>query len=65
MPVITIEAGKMAKEQKEALISSCTKVASDILKIQEQAFVVILKENNADNIGSGGRALSTVLAELS
>jgi 4-oxalocrotonate tautomerase len=63
MPVITIEAGKMNKEQKEALIHGCTKTASEILKIHEQAFVVILKENDADNIGTGGKMLSKVIAE--
>lgn len=63
MPVITLEASKMAKEQKEALIREFTKTASEILHVQEQAFVVILKENDADNIGTGGRMLSKVLAE--
>jgi len=63
MPIITVEACKMDKDQKEALIKEFTKTASDILKIDQQAFVVILKENNADNIGTGGRMLSKVLAE--
>lgn len=63
MPIITVEAGKMDKDQKEALIKEFTKTASDILKIDKQAFVVILKENNADNIGTGGKMLSKVLAE--
>lgn len=62
MPVITIEAGKMNKDQKEALIAGFTKTASEVLKIHEQAFVVILKENEADNIGAGGQMLSKVLA---
>ena len=62
MPVITVEAGSMNKEQKEALIKEFTKIASEILKIHEQAFVVILKENSADNIGTGGKMLSEVLA---
>ena len=63
MPVITIEAGKMSTEQKNTLIQSFTKVASDTLNIPAQAFVVIIKENNNDNIGTGGKMLSKVLAE--
>lgn len=62
MPVITIEAGKMDKEQKEALIYAFTKSGSEILKIPEQKFVVLLKENNPDNIGTGGEMLSKVIA---
>lgn len=63
MPIITIEAGKMDKEQKEALIQKFTVAASNVLKLPEQAFVVILKENNPDNIGTGGKMLSKVIAE--
>ena len=63
MPVITIEAGDISKEQKKTLIEGFTKVASETLNIQAQAFVVILKENNADNIGTGGKMLSQVFAE--
>ena len=65
MPVITIEAGKMNKDQKNSLIEGFTKVASDTLKIPASAFVVILKENDADNIGTGGKVFSRVMAERS
>jgi len=65
MPIITIEAGQMNKEQKETLIQKFTTTASDILKLPEQAFVVILKENNSDNIGTGGKMLSKVIVERS
>ena len=63
MPVISIEAGKMDKSQKEALIQSFTKTASTILNIPEQAFVVLLKEYDSDNVGTGGKMLSKVIAE--
>ena len=62
-PVITLEAGKMDQTQKEALIQRLTQAASEVLNISEEAFVVLLKENNPDNIGSGGKVLSKVLAE--
>ena len=63
MPIITIEAGDMSKEQKKTLIEGFTKVASDTLQIGPEAFVVVLKENDADNIGSGGKMLSQIFAE--
>lgn len=58
MPVIKLEAGKLSKEQKRELIKEFTDSASKIMNIPEEAFVVILKENDADNIGVGGKALS-------
>ncbi len=63
MPVITIEAGKMDKSKKETLIEKFTKTASDTLGIPKEAFVVIIKENDPDNIGTGGKMLSQVMAE--
>ncbi len=65
MPVITMEAGTMNKEQKEALIQRFTATASEILQLPEQAFVVVLKENHPDNIGTGGKMLSKVIAARS
>ena len=61
MPVITLEAGQMDKNQKESLIAELTRVASDILKISPDAFVVLLKENPDDNVGVGGKSLEKVL----
>jgi len=58
MPVITVEAGKMDKNQKELLVKELTQKASEILNIPPQAFVTLLKENNPDNIGVGGQLLS-------
>jgi|UniRef100_A0A7V3VSZ4 4-oxalocrotonate tautomerase len=63
MPYISIEAGKMTKEQKRALITEFTKSASEILKIPEAAFMVMIKENDPDNIGTGGKVLSETMKE--
>ncbi|WP_088225614.1 4-oxalocrotonate tautomerase DmpI [Desulfosporosinus sp. FKB] len=63
MPFIKLEAGKMDKETKEKLISGLTKVASENLGIPEQAFTVLIKENEMDNWGVGGKVLTKVLAE--
>ncbi|WP_213996641.1 tautomerase family protein, partial [Tepidanaerobacter syntrophicus] len=37
MPVITIDGGKMTKEQKAALVKELVSAASKILEIPEQA----------------------------
>lgn len=58
MPVIKLESGKLTKEQKSRLVKEFTKAASEIMKVPEQAFIVLLKENEADNIGLGGKLLS-------
>ena len=63
MPVITLEAGTMDQAQKEELIQKLTQVASEELNINEEAIVVLLKENNPENIGSGGKVLSKLIAE--
>lgn len=58
MPVITIEAAKLSKDQKRELVAALTKSASSIMNVPEQAYVVIVKENETDNIGVGGTLLS-------
>lgn len=58
MPVITLEAGKLSKEQKQQLVKEFTDTASKIMNVPEQAFIVILKENDFDNIGFSGQLLT-------
>jgi 4-oxalocrotonate tautomerase len=63
MPFIKVEAGKMSRETKEKLISRLTKTASESLGIQEEAFTILIKENETDNWGIGGKVLTKVLEE--
>lgn len=58
MPVITLEAGKLNKEQKSQLVKELTGIASKVMNVPEQAFIVLLKENEMDNIVLGGKLLS-------
>ncbi|WKY44609.1 4-oxalocrotonate tautomerase DmpI [Eubacteriaceae bacterium ES2] len=58
MPVITLEAGKLNEKQKKQLVEEFTKTASTVMQVPEAAFIVLLKENEADNIGVGGKLLS-------
>lgn len=60
MPVITMESSKLNKEQKEQLVKEFTEVASRITNIPPATFVIYLKENELENIGSGGKLLSNM-----
>ena len=65
MPFIKVEAGKMDQETKEKLISGLTRTASESLGIAEEAFTILIKENETDNWGLGGKVLTKVLEERS
>ncbi|MGL6016490.1 MAG: 4-oxalocrotonate tautomerase DmpI [Selenomonadaceae bacterium] len=54
MPVITVEAGRLNDEQKQELVTILTQKAASIMKVKEQHFVVLIKENIPENIGFGG-----------
>lgn len=58
MPVINIEAGKLNIDQKRELVKEMTAIASKVMNVPEQAFIVLLKENETENIGLGGQLLS-------
>ncbi|HJC23175.1 MAG TPA: tautomerase family protein [Candidatus Eisenbergiella merdavium] len=58
MPVITLEAAKLTKEQKQALTKEFTETAARITGLPEAGFYVFIKENEPDNVGVGGQLLS-------
>lgn len=58
MPVITLEAAKLNKEQKQQLAKEFTASAARIMNMPEEAFYVFLKENELENVGVGGKLLS-------
>ena len=63
MPLISIDAAHPTKEQKEKLIAELTKTASNILGVDEQFFYVLVKENDLDNWGVGGKTLTKFLED--
>ncbi len=58
MPVITVEAAKLTKEQKAVLTKEMTETASRVMNLPPQTIFVFLKENESDNVGVGGILLS-------
>lgn len=63
MPIIQIEAVRPTLEQKEKLISEFTRIASEVLGVDEEFFYVLIKENDVDNWGIGGKTLTKFLKE--
>lgn len=63
MPFIKVEAANVSKEQKQHLIADLTKTAGRILGVDEAAFFVLIKENNTDNWGVGGKTLTRLIEE--
>ncbi|HZX62175.1 MAG TPA: 4-oxalocrotonate tautomerase DmpI [Bacteroidales bacterium] len=61
MPVITIEGPALSFEKKEKLAKEITKLASDIMNIPKEAYVVFIKENPYENMAQGGVLISEKL----
>ncbi|NLK08702.1 MAG: 4-oxalocrotonate tautomerase [Firmicutes bacterium] len=59
MPIIQFDGGSMSKEDKVKLAAKLTEAANSVLpNIPKEAFTVVIKENNPDNIAVGGTLLS-------
>ncbi|MCZ3367315.1 MULTISPECIES: 4-oxalocrotonate tautomerase DmpI [Methanobacterium] len=53
MPVITIEGPKLTKQQKEELVKTIAESASKIMGLPVEAIVTIIREVEAENVGTG------------
>jgi len=58
MPHIVFDGPELSKEKKKKLIKNFTNTASKVTNIPREAFVVMIKENDLENIGVGGELLS-------
>jgi 4-oxalocrotonate tautomerase len=61
MPVITIDISTTSKETKAALVKELTATASEVTRIPEEKFIVLINEMERDNIGVGGKLLSEIM----
>lgn len=57
MPVITIDGPKMSKEQKAKLVKTYAETASEIMKLPVEAMVIIIREVEGENVGTGNKLL--------
>ena len=60
MPVITVEGGQISSNQKKELISQMTQLASEILQIPPDFFMITIKELPDENIGIGGKTINII-----
>jgi len=58
MPVITIEGPVLSFEKKEKLAKDITQLASTIMDIPKESYVVFIKENPYENMSQGGVLIS-------
>jgi len=57
MPTIFFYGPELDKDKKRKLISSFTKKASELTGIEEEAFVVYLRNSGPEDVGVGGKLL--------
>ncbi|RLE50973.1 MAG: 4-oxalocrotonate tautomerase [Candidatus Methanomethylicota archaeon] len=65
MPIIVFEGPKLTKEQKEELVKLFTDAAQKVTGIRREAFIVLIKENEPDNVGVCGELLSNIISKES
>ena len=63
LPFITFEGNAMTKEKKAELMKELTLTASRVTGKPEDAFIVIFKELDAENVAFGGQMLSEKLKQ--
>lgn len=63
MPYITVEGGRLTKEQKKELIERVTAVASEVMHVPSQFFCMTIKELDDENIGIGGKTIDETKKE--
>ena len=60
MPIITVEGGQINSKQKRELISRMTQLASEVLQIPSDFFMITIKELPDENIGIGGKTIDLI-----
>ena len=60
MPIITVEGGQITSRQKRELISRMTQLASEVLQIPPDFFMITIKELPDENIGIGGKTIDQI-----
>ncbi len=60
MPIITIEGGQINSKQKRELISKITLLASEVMQIPSDFFMITIKELPDENIGIGGKSINII-----
>ena len=62
--MITMELGKVSIEQKRELVTKVTELTAGVTGVPKEAFIVLIKENDAESTGFGGELLSDKRAKM-
>lgn len=54
MPIITFEGPELPDKKKKEMIEKLTKTAAEVAGEPEEAFIVLLKKLDLENVGFGG-----------
>jgi len=57
MPVVTIDGGPLEVEKKRQLCCDITEALSNAYGLPKSAYVVLIRENTAENVGVAGELL--------
>lgn len=60
MPTITMEVGKLPREQKKDLVEKFTEVAVEITGIPKQFMLIVIREWPDENLGLDGTTLEEI-----
>lgn len=63
MPIISLQIGQLATEQKKELINKLTQAAADATNLPQNAFTILIHELPSENIGVGGIDLATMRSQ--
>lgn len=58
MPVIMFEGPRMPADKKRQLVHMLTEASRTVTGIPQQAFIVLIHENEHDNVGVAGELLT-------
>ena len=64
MPVITLEGGKLSRDQKKELIHRFTAVAAEVTNIPPKFFSVLIREQDDANLGFAGETVEEMKVRI-
>lgn len=64
MPVITVDSGKLTREQKRDLIKVFTEKMEELTHAPAKFTTVIIRENEDENLGVGGETVEEIKAKM-
>lgn len=64
MPVITMEVGKLSRDQKKELVERFTEIAVEVTGIPKQYLIVVVREWPDENLGIDGQTVEEIKSKF-